>query len=188
AMPFWRIVDSRTFRAWNSRILGAHGGRRKRLLDVGCAQGRCSLQIADPEVHVVGFDISKRLVRQAYLNLGDEHRSSRDFLVADASEFPFQSESFDYSLVYGVLHHLPDPGAACHEIARILKPGGAYFGSENNRTILRSAFELLQKLFPLWHEEAGKEPLMSSRDLDRWFRGTGLRIGTSSTVFVPPHL
>jgi ubiquinone/menaquinone biosynthesis C-methylase UbiE/uncharacterized protein YbaR (Trm112 family) len=192
AMPFWRVVDKRTFAAWNAQILGKRrsGDAPKRLLDVGCAQGRSSLMVAQPGLHVIGFDISKRMVRQAYLNLGDaiERRSNNDFLVADASHFPFQSGTFDYALVYGVLHHLPDPDAACHEIARVLKKNGAYFGSENNRTIFRKAFDFLQKICALWHEEAGKEPLMSSKDLNQWFSGTGFRIETSSTVFVPPHL
>ena len=45
--------------------------------------------------------------------------------------------SFDYVLIYGVLHHLPDAGFACREVARTLKPGGIYFGLENNETIFR---------------------------------------------------
>ena len=45
-------------------------------------------------------------------------------------------------LVYGVLHYRPDPQAACSEIART---EGVYLGSENNETIFRAGFDLLQR-------------------------------------------
>lgn len=191
AMPFWRIVDKRTFARWNNKIW-AEGQQRtaKVLLDVGCAQGRSALMIAQTGVRVIGFDISKRLVRQAYANFAGAmgRNPNSDFIVADGSHFPFQSGVFDYALVYGVLHHLPNPHVACLEIARVLKPHGIYFGSENNQTVFRKVFDLLQRLSPTWHEEAGRQPLMSFQDFARWFSGTGLTIQTVCTVFVPPHL
>ncbi len=191
AMPFWRVIDKRTFARWNAKILAERQhGPAKLLLDVGCAQGRSALMIAEAGVQVIGFDISKRMVRQAYVNFSEAFGPDlkSDFIVADGSHFPFVSGAFDYALVYGVLHHLPNPHAACQEIARILKPHGTYFGSENNRSIFRRIFDLLQRLSPAWHEEAGKQPLMSFRDLAGWFSGTGLTIETASTVFIPPHL
>jgi SAM-dependent methyltransferase len=98
------------------------------------------------------------------------------------------SESFDYVLVYGVLHHLPDPETSCHEIARVLKPGGVYFGNENNRTIFRTVFDALQRVIPIWHEEAGPEALLSGRRLGEWFAGTGVEIAAKCSVYLPPHL
>jgi len=192
AMPFWKVVDRRTCAIWNAKIQAEPQAGRpaKLLLDVGCAQGRSALMVAQAGVRVIGFDISKRMVKQAYVNFNEpcKQPGEYDFLVADGSRFPFQSGVFDYALVYGVLHHLPDPSAACKEIVRVLKAGGVYFGSENNRTIFRRIFDLLQRLSPAWHEEAGAQPLMSSNEFVHWFQGTGLAIQTSSTVFVPPHL
>ena len=192
AMPFWEIVDQRTSSAWNAKIrdeLGTGGGP-KRLLDVGCAQGRSALMIWPSGARILGFDVSKRMVQQAYANLAtlDGEESRHDFIVADGSRFPFRSSAFDYVLVYGVLHHLPDPATACHEIARVLKRGGTYFGSENNQTVLRGAFDLLQRLRPIWYEEAGAEPLIGASDLGRWFSATDVTLRTSATVFAPPHL
>ena len=192
AMPFWKVVDAKTFATWNAKIHAEHrnGSGTRLLLDVGCAQGRSSMMVAQPGVHVIGFDISKSMVRQAYVNFAKTSSADclNDFIVADGCHFPFRSGVFDYALVYGVLHHLPDPAAACREIVRVLKSGGTYFGSENNRTIFRTIFDLLQRLVPIWHEEAGTQPLIGSKDLDRWFNGTGLTVKTSATVFVPPHL
>jgi SAM-dependent methyltransferase/uncharacterized protein YbaR (Trm112 family) len=183
-MPFWRAFDSRTFEAWRP-IIRANTW----LLDVGCAQGRSTFQLADLSLNIVAFDISKRLVRQAIERYRSGHYTAKiAFFVADALKFPLVNESVDYILVYGVLHHLPDPGLACQEITRILKHGGRYFGVENNPTIFRSAFELLQRLIPIWHEEAGPQALMDDANFQEWFRGNGVRIDTYTSVFVPPHL
>jgi hypothetical protein len=83
---------------------------------------------------------------------------------------------------------LPGPGAVCHEIQRILKPGGIHFGSENNQSRLRSIFDLLIRLAPIWHEEAGEQPLLSERLLREWTENLPVRIESHSSVFIPPHI
>ncbi len=182
--PFWVAADRLAFDQWRKDI-AADGW----LLDVGCAEGRSTFKVMDLPINIVGFDVSKPLVRQA---LGRYRAGSfaakADFCVADASAFPFGDFTFDYVLVYGVLHHLPDPDTACKEVARVLKLRGRYFGSENNRTIFRAIFELLQKVNPLWHEQAGPEALLSRDRLRRVLRDAGLRVETHSSVFIPPHL
>ncbi len=94
----------------------------------------------------------------------------------------------DHVLIYGVLHHVPDPRVACREVARVLKSGGVYFGSENNETVFRTIFDKLQKLKPLWYEEAGPEALISKTTIRTAFASTGVSVRTRSMVFVPPHL
>lgn len=183
-MPFWRAVDAAVYGDWRRDMREG-----KWLLDVGCAQGRSLSQCLDLPLQIVGFDISKRLVCQAAAAYRKgRHAARASFLVADASTLPFTAESFDYVLIYGVLHHLPDPARTCREVARVLRPGGSYFGSENNQTIFRAVFDLLQRLNPLWHEEAGAQPLISARELRHWFGGTGVSLQSRTHVFVPPHL
>lgn len=183
-LPFWRAVDALTFGPWRREM--RPGGC---LLDVGCAQGRSTFKLLDLDLDVVAFDVSKRSLEQAVAKyLAGDYRARASFIAADASRFPFADGAFDYVLVYGVIHHLPDPPTACREVARVLAPDGVYFGSENNRTIFRAVFDLLQKISPLWHEEAGPEPLISGRDLSRWFADTGVAVTTRSSVFLPPHV
>jgi SAM-dependent methyltransferase len=143
----------------------------------------------DLELEIVAFDISKALIRQArerYVRLRPKARAT--FLVADATRFPFAPDAFDYVLAYGVLHHMPDPAQTCLEIARVLRAGGTFFGSENNQTVFRRAFDFLQSLSPLWHEEAGEHPLISFAKLRRWLEPAGFHLSLKTSVFVPPHV
>ena len=183
--PFWQAVDGLAFNEWRKEIRpGAW------LLDVGCAQGRSTFKIMDLDLQVVAFDVSKALIRQAIARYRrEEWQAAATFFVADATQFPFVSSCFNYVLVYGVLHHLPDPGTTCREIARVLKPGGVYFGSENNQTVFRAGFDLLQRLSSLWHEEAGAQPLISGQQFQSWLQPGGFdQVSVRTSVFLPPHL
>ena len=183
-LPFWRAVDALTFGPWRTEIKPGSW-----LLDVGCAQGRSTFKLMDLDLDVIAFDVSKRSLQQGVAKyLAGDYSARASFVAADASRFPFADGAFDYVLVYGVVHHLPDPAKACQEVARVLKHQGVYFGSENNRTIFRAFFDLLQKLRPLWHEEAGPEPLISANDLNTWFQKTGVEVATRTSVFLPPHI
>jgi ubiquinone/menaquinone biosynthesis C-methylase UbiE/uncharacterized protein YbaR (Trm112 family) len=184
ATPFWRAADRIALSRW--RRLVRPGGK---LLDIACAQGRSTLPWMDLDLDILAFDISKRLVRRARERARQAGgRARAEFCVADGSRLPFVSARFDTVVTYGVLHHLPDPAEACREIARVLKPGGNYFASENNRTAFRGAFDTLMRIWPLWHEEAGAEPLISEEDLRRWLEPQGFRVEARSSVFLPPHL
>src|SRR5262249_42720873 len=158
-----RAVDAVTFGDWRRAIRPG-----TRLIDIGCAQGRSTFKLMDLPIGIVAFDVSKALVRQAIARQRrGRHRARATFFVGDASVLPFVNEVFDYVLVYGVLHHLPDPRATCQEISRVLRLGGTCFFCENNQTALRAAFEFVQRLRPLWYEEAGKHAQMSRQELQR---------------------
>ena len=183
-MSFWLAADTIAYELWRQEMRPG-----KWLLDVGCGQGRSTFKVMDLALGIVAFDVSKRMIRQAIDRYREGNYSAKTtFLAADASRFPFVDTSFDYVLIYGVLHHLPDPASTCQEVARVLKSGGIYFGQENNRSAFRAVFDLLQKLNPIWHEEAGPEALISARNLERWFEGTGMRIASQTSIFLPPHL
>jgi ubiquinone/menaquinone biosynthesis C-methylase UbiE/uncharacterized protein YbaR (Trm112 family) len=182
-MPFWKAADALAFGRWTREV--APG---RRLLDVACAQGRSTFPWMDLDLDIVAFDVSRDLIRQAVARYREARpRARATFLVANAVDFPFASNAFDYVLAYGVLHHMPDPAQTCREIGRVVRPGGAFFGSENNRTVFRGAFDALQALRTLWHEEAGTHALISQRDLRAWLEPLGFRTSFRTSVFVPPH-
>lgn len=182
--PFWTAFDSVTFDAWKPQL--TPGGM---LLDVGCADGRSAFPFVNRGITIVGFDISKALVRQAIARaVQNQTQASTTFFVADASALPFRDSTFDFVLIYGVLHHVPNPSVTCREAYRVLKPHGVYFGSENNVTVFRWIFDLLMRLRPIWREEAGEQPLISKSHIERWLAGVPASVTYRSSVFVPPQL
>jgi SAM-dependent methyltransferase len=69
---------------------------------------------------------------------------------ADAQDLPFDDTTFDAVLCASALYQLPDPGAACHEFYRVLRPGGAagiaIFGTPDPRWDSKN--ELVARLAP----------------------------------------
>jgi SAM-dependent methyltransferase len=153
---------------------------------VGCAQGRSTFRVNAPDLTVIGFDVSKQLVRQAIERA--RGRRSMSFFVADATRMPIVDASIDYVLIYGVLHHLPKPDRICGEAGRVLKVGGALFCSENNDSIFHPIFDWLQRISPIWYEEAGEHSHIQTEELQAWLEHAGFRPRVWSGVFVPPHL
>lgn len=182
---FWKSVDAHLFSLFRPMIK-----KNALLLDLGCGQGRSTFQLADLPIRIVAFDISKKLIRLARNTYTrGSYTADITFMVADASTMPFKNHCFDVVLSYGVLHHLNDPAKACREIARIVKSrGGVFFCAENNQSIFRKLFDLLQYVRPIWFEEAGSMPLISEKNLKQWFNNTSMHITCWTETYLPPHL
>jgi ubiquinone/menaquinone biosynthesis C-methylase UbiE len=94
-----------------------------KVLDVGAGNGYVLSKYAQEGAKVWGVDITKTAIdlcskRFKLFGLKGE------FLVANAEELPFESDSFDCVCSMGVLHHTPDTAKAVDEIFRVLKSGG----------------------------------------------------------------
>lgn len=83
-------------------------------------------------------DLSHSTLEAATLNAELEGVSDKvEFRNADAREIPFPDRSFDCVLSNLCLHNISSPegrAAACREIARVLKPGGAALISDFRHT------------------------------------------------------
>ena len=188
--PFWRSIDKLYFQSYNANISAKCKNGRRKLLEVGCAQGRSTFQLQDDEnLDIIAFDISKKMISKAVeRNKNMKSKCNRFFFVSDATRLPFKNETFDFVFIYGVLHHLPKVKDICEGIYNLLKKDGIYFGSENNTSIFRGLFDLLQKLVPQWYEEAGEEALLSSKAFRKYFEGCNGSISTKTTCYFPPHI
>jgi SAM-dependent methyltransferase/uncharacterized protein YbaR (Trm112 family) len=182
--PFWLAADRLAFDIWRKEIQPGQW-----LLDVGCAEGRSTFKLMDLDINIAGFDVSRRLVRQAIDRYRKQHyQAQASFFCADATKIPLASGVMNYVLIYGVLHHVPSPFETCCQVVRILKPGGVYFGSENNTTIFRGIFDLIQRFNPIWHEEAGPEALISAAFFRKVFNDQPIHLDIRTSVYLPPHL
>ena len=182
-MPFQRAIRELNFDEWAPRIRpGAL------VLDVGCADGLSTFDMARHDVEVIGMDISREQLRRAQERAERTGVENVSFVIGDADSLPLATGAVDCVLCYGSLHHVPRPERTVAEMGRVLKEGGSYLGVENNTTPLRPVFDALMRLRPIWLEEAGAEAQIGAQDLARWSRGTGLEVDARAIVFVPPQL
>jgi SAM-dependent methyltransferase len=75
--------------------------------------------------------------------------STQEVLVGEA--YPYPSESFDACVSNYVLEHVADPAAHLLEVARVLRPGGAYVFRTPNRFHYVAA---ISSLTPHWFHQA----------------------------------
>ncbi len=177
---FWRAYYSIFFETYFRKIR-----RGSIILDFGCGSGLGSVPFLTKDYTVVGIDLSRRMVEKAMARVPATLRNRHIFLVADAEDLPFRSNVFDAGIGMGILHHVHSPQKAVNSLTRCLKLHGIYLGHENNKTIFRYFFNLLMRVFPLWHEEAGEEQLFSARDIERLY--SSYSVASSTHIFLPPH-
>jgi SAM-dependent methyltransferase len=88
------------------------------LVDIGAGTGAFASAFRDWfEIDVVAVEPSNAMrdrIRQA---------PGVRILAGDAGSLPLPDESADGAWLSNVLHHVPDLGAAAHEIRRVLRPG-----------------------------------------------------------------
>lgn len=112
----------------------AGGGRRLRILDVGCGTG-AHLGALEELGDAVGVDASPAMVDRAR----SAHPGS-DVRVADACALPFDGE-FDVAFSNAVFHWIPDQEALLASVARALVDGGALvaeMGGAGNNARMRA--------------------------------------------------
>lgn len=95
----------------------------RRVLDVGCGNGYVLAKYAQEGADVHGVDISPTAVDLCFRRF-ELLGLKGNFQEANAEDLPFESNFFDCVCSMGVLHHVPNPEMAVHEIFRVLKPGG----------------------------------------------------------------
>ena len=132
----------------------------KHVLDVGCGNGFVTCRFAETGADVIAIDLTDRAVEltRARLNLLG---LSAEVRQADAEALPFEDETFDTVVSFGVLHHTPDTELAIREINRVLKPDGRLLLMlyHRNSFAYRILFPAKRLLQPGWRGKSASDQI-----------------------------
>jgi 2-polyprenyl-3-methyl-5-hydroxy-6-metoxy-1,4-benzoquinol methylase len=119
----YAVVDGR-----HIRQLLALVQPEQRVLEIGCASGWLSLEIARRGAHVEGIDVAAEAIRLAQ-TYAESHppRGSVRYRAADINYEPLPSAHYDLVVAIGVLHHLAEVRAVLERVHAALKPSGLLF-------------------------------------------------------------
>ncbi len=175
-------------------LVRAHLQPKSRLLDLGCGRGGLVEQLRHPLSQVMGVDPDLASLR--------EHRLPLPRAQAFSHQLPFAADTFDLVFASWLLEHLSQPGQDFREVARVLRPGGAFvFITPNRRHPLSLFNQLLGRLGRVqgwlvrgFYDRAAADAFPtfyranSKRDLDRLAAASELRLEQIRAVADPTYL
>jgi SAM-dependent methyltransferase len=115
-----RWLKQRLYGNYRSRYQGlvtTTAQRSSRILAFGAGRGAREFDLRGPGREVVGVDVDQDVLTNPFIDVA---------VTYDGGRLPFADASFDMCCSHSVIEHLPDPGAAFAEIARVLRPGGHF--------------------------------------------------------------
>jgi 2-polyprenyl-6-hydroxyphenyl methylase/3-demethylubiquinone-9 3-methyltransferase len=160
------------------------------VLDVGCGGGLLAEEFAALGCRVTGVDPSSASLAAARAHAA-ESGLAIEYVEGTGEALPFEDRSFDVVYCCDVLEHVDDVRKTLAEIARVLKPGGAFLYDTINRT-LRSNLVMI-KLMQEWDSTRCMEPnlhdwrmFIRPRELHRHMVAAGLRPGPITGIAPKP--
>jgi len=95
-----------------------------RVLDVACGPGIVVEALARAAGEVIGCDITPEMLEKTRKRCASAGLTNVRCVPGRAEALPFDDASFDVVVSRSAVHHFMDPGAALHEMARVVKRGG----------------------------------------------------------------
>jgi phosphoethanolamine N-methyltransferase len=103
------------------------------ILDIGSGLGACAVLLATQfgATEVLGIDVEAHLIEDATQRAEAAGLSDRvRFQLVEPGPIPLEDNSFDIVFTKDAIVHIPDKAAFYREVNRVLKPGGAFVGSD----------------------------------------------------------
>ena len=90
------------------------------VLEVGCGTRAIvqSYMIGHGRIPYTGVDSSEAMIAEMRQN---DHYGPEKYHVADATDLPFEMNSFDSSIAFGVIHQIPEWRTALREMYRVAR-------------------------------------------------------------------
>ncbi|MBI4454525.1 MAG: methyltransferase domain-containing protein [Acidobacteria bacterium] len=102
------------------------------VLDLGCGTAGMTVAGARRYPHVVGVDVALRWLVIGSRRLAENHVQAA-LVCANAEFLPFRTGCFDAAVADSVLEHVRDSVRTKDEMLRVLRGGGVFFFTTNNR-------------------------------------------------------
>jgi len=135
-----------------SRFLLDRVSAGRRVLDVGCGEGRFAAELGSAGAEVVGVDVAEEPLRRARA----QHPELDLRLVQAHGPWPLADASFDVVWAGEVLEHLLDTAAWLSEVRRVLRSGGTLLVSTpDNGPLSLMAMALSKRAFAARFEPRG---------------------------------
>jgi ubiquinone/menaquinone biosynthesis C-methylase UbiE len=160
-------------------------------VDLGCGPGYLVTELAQaaPGLHVTGIDLADEMIAAAERFAAGKGLSGQvAFRKGDVCRIPFPDDSLDLVVSTFSLHHWSDPLLVLDEVARVVRPGGAYLIFDLRRDMAPPFYMLIwfatHVVVPLALKQAG-EPMRSrnaayapaeAKELARRSRLTGWQV------------
>lgn len=102
-----------------------------KVLDMGAGKGRFAIPYALASANVMAVDISAEMLAETRRR-AQRAGAELQLVQADAEQLPFRADSFDIVSCMEMLMHVPRPGQAVQEAARVMRrPGSGVFSITN---------------------------------------------------------
>ena len=101
-------------------------GKIIKSLEAGCGSASVSLYFSKKGYEATMLDASREALTQANNNFNREKIKGK-FVLADINDMPFEDNTYDVVMSFGVLEHFEDIDKPIKEMIRVLKPGGLMF-------------------------------------------------------------
>jgi ubiquinone/menaquinone biosynthesis C-methylase UbiE len=127
SLLFTRFRSKESFPAVHAQLIEKllHEKGKLEVLDI--ATGTCNSLYRHGwmklNANYTGLDLSETMLFRG-VSFMTEKQVPIDFVLGDATDLPFSSETFDVVLNYGALNGYTDPQRALEEMARVIKPKG----------------------------------------------------------------
>lgn len=113
----------------------------KTVLDIGCGYGWCEINfLGRGAAKVVGVEVSEKDLETIRSNISNDRLELK---ASSATSLPFEANSFDSIVSWEVVEHIPKgtEGLMLAEVARVLRPGGAFYLSTPHRSFFTNLLD-----------------------------------------------
>ena len=100
-----------------------------KVLELACGTGMFTFRLADKVKRWEATDYAENMLKEAQVSYKKCKKEivGLSFSVQDATNLPYEDESFDAVMIANALHIMPEPEKALSEIKRVLKKDGLLF-------------------------------------------------------------